>query len=483
MGTMLLVSATGPERRVALVENGVTTEVLVESARGRRLTGNIYYGRVVRVLPGMQSAFLDLGLERTAFLYAGDLNDDVANDESEVPINQRLTEGQSLLVQIAKEPMGTKGARVTNHISLPGRFLVLLPENDHVGISRRIEDAAERERLKETATAFCPEGFGLIVRTVAEQFDTEGFKDDLAFLERLWKELSAKVDNSKVPALIHEDLDLILKATRDLLRPDFDALYVDDDAEFERISAFVETFMPRCSPLIKRYTEKVPLFTRYGVDPEISRATEGKVWLKSGGSIVIEHTEALTAIDVNTGRYVGKSNLEDTILKINLEAVKEVAYQLRLRNIGGIIVIDFIDMESEVGRTMVQEAMESALSHDRVRTNVLPMSSLGLIEMTRKRVGESLTQTLTENCHYCGSRGWTLSRSEIARQVLNKVLDTLSSQGKISSVAIDAHPKIVEALYEGYREDLAAIELEYGAKLAICEKEFQCFDQFTVKGS
>ena len=479
MGSMLLVSANGPERRVALVEHDVTTEVLVESARGKRLTGNIYYGRVVRVLPGMQSAFLDLGLERTAFLYAGDLNDDAANDGADVPINQRLTEGQNLLVQIAKEPIGTKGARVTTHISLPGRFLVLLPDNDHVGISRRIEDETERDRLKETATAFCPEGFGLIVRTVAEQFDTEGFKDDLAFLERLWKELSEKVDESKVPALIHEDLDLILKATRDLLRPDFDCLYVDDDAEFERISAFVETFMPRCSPLIKRYTEKSPLFTRY----EISRAMEAKVWFKSGGSIVIEHTEALTAIDVNTGRYVGKSNLEDTILKINLEAVKEVAYQLRLRNIGGIIVIDFIDMESEDHRATVQEAMESALSHDRVRTNLLPMSSLGLIEMTRKRVGESLTQMLTENCNYCGSRGWTLSRSEIARQVLNKVIDTLSSQRKFSSVVIDAHPKIVEALYEDYREDLDAIEVEYGAKLAICEKESQYFEQFTVKGS
>jgi ribonuclease G len=305
----------------------------------------------------------------------------------------------------------------------------------------------------------------------------------LAFLKRLWKELSEKVDESKVPALIHEDLDLILKSTRDLLRPDFDALYVDDDVEFERISAFVKTFMPRCTPLIKRYTEKSPLFTRYGVEHEISRAIEPKVWLKSGGSIVIERTEALTAIDVNTGRYVGKSNLEETILKINLEAVKEVAYQLRLRNIGGIIVIDFIDMESEAHRATVQEAMETALSHDRIRTNVLPMSSLGLIEMTRKRVGESLTQMLTENCNYCGSRGWTLSRSEIARQVLNKVIDTLSSQRKISNVAIDAHPKIVEALYEDYREDLDAIKVEYGAKLAICEKDSQYFEQFTVKGS
>ena len=498
-GPILLSSVSGPERRVALIENGATTEVFMEPVSGKRLVGNIYKGRVVRVLPGMQSAFIEIGLERTAFLFAGDLaagEGDESNDGSDpgdetdtgkpsvrpiTPIADRLSEGQDIIVQVAKEPMGTKGARVTSQITLPGRHVVYMPTVRHVGVSRRIQDETERDRLRAAAEALCPDDGGLIVRTAGEGFDDTALREDLALLLELWTDICDRAKAAKPPTLLHSDLDLALQSARDLLRPDFEALYVDDVHEYDRIAKFLERFMPRCRHLLRLDEEDPPLFTRYGVEHDISRAMGRKVWLKSGGSIVIDQTEALTAIDVNTGRYVGKSNFEDTVLKANLEAVREIAYQLRLRNIGGIIVIDFIDMAKQESREAVHTALLDALSQDKVRTRVLPMSQLGLIEMTRKRVRESLNRMMAQSCRRCEGRGFVLSPNEIARQVLVRVRDTIGTRRDLKRIEIQAHSKVVEVVYDDYREQIEAIEQSRCVSIEVTRAQGGYIEHFEVK--
>ena len=492
-GSILLSSVSGPERRVALIENGATTEVFMESVSRERLVGNIYKGRVVRVLPGMQSAFVEIGLERTAFLFAGDLaagdGDDVADDRETTdssirpmtPIAERLSEGQDLIVQVAKEPMGTKGARVTSQITLPGRHVVFMPTVRHVGVSRRIPDEGERERLRTIAEALCPDDAGLIVRTAGEGFDEAALREDLALLLELWRDICDRARGVKPPHLLHSDLDLALQSARDLLRPDFEALYVDDVHEYDRIARFLERFMPGCRHLLRLDEEDPPLFTRYGVEHDISRAMGRKVWLKSGGSIVIDQTEALTAIDVNTGRYVGKSNFEDTVLKAYLEAVREIAYQLRLRNIGGIIVIDFIDMAKPESRELVYHALLEALRHDKVRTRVLPMSQLGLIEMTRKRVRDSLSRRVAQSCRRCEGRGWILSPGEVARQVLVRVRDTIGTRRDLKRIEIEAHSKVVEIVYDDYRDQLEAIEQSRCVEIDVTPAQGGYIEHFEVK--
>ena len=487
MGSILLISAVGPERRVALIEDGVTTEIMRESAGHERLVGNIYKGRVVRVLPGMQSAFVEVGLDRAAFLYAGDLpRDDVdlGDDGTRkvAPIAERLTEGQDLMVQVAKEPLGTKGARITSQITLPGRFVVYMPTVDHIGVSRRIEDEGERERLRVLAERHAPARGGLIVRTAAEGCDEASLAEDLRFLSALWDDILDRSSKSKAPVLLHKDLDITLMATRDLLRPDFEALIVDSAIEYDRLVEFLDTFMPACRSLLALDDGDPPIFTRYGVEHDISRALERKVWLKSGGSIVIDQTEALTAIDVNTGRYVGKTNFEDTVLKINLEAVREIAYQLRLRNIGGIIVIDFIDMAHEKSQKGVYEALVTALEGDKVRTRVLPMSALGLVEMTRKRVRESLPRSLAEPCRRCDGRGWTLTAHEIARQVVARIRDTLSTKRDLlKRVDIEAQTTVAETVWSEYRDVLEGLERRFGVEIGVHARPNLDIERFEVK--
>ena len=310
----------------------------------------------------------------------------------------------------------------------------------------------------------------------------EALTDDLEFLKTLWTDLKKKADTEKPPALLYEELDLTLKAVRDLLRPTFDAVYVDCQDEYQRIAAFIEMYMPRCRPLLKHYYESPPLFSRYGVEREISRAMNHKVWLKSGGYIVIDHAEALTSVDVNSGRYVGKSNFEDTILKINLEAVKEIAYQLRLRNIGGIIVLDFIDMAEVANQQQVQDALAEALESDRVRCKILPMSPIGLVEMTRKRVGRSLSQMLTESCQYCDGRGWSFNRREITRQILQKVLDTIASRKDATRVTVKAHKRVVDALYDEYQPHLLAIEKRTGVEIKAEHRDHFHLEHYEVRG-
>ena len=398
MASELVINVTAHETRISLIEKGTIAELYIERTREKGIVGNIYKGRVVRVLPGMQAAFVDIGLEKAAFLYVADVfdaieeyenlmddgkkedhHDDDSNQEFKVlhPIEDLLQEGQELLVQVSKEPIGTKGARITSHISLPGRHVVYMPTVDHVGISRRIEDEEERERLREIVDRVRQPGCGFIVRTASEGKSEDDLRADMQYLAKVWAAIVSTKEKATAPSLIHADLDVVQKVVRDIVTDDVNRIVIDSKPDHDRIVQFISTFMPKMKSSIELYDEEEPIFDQYGLEVEISRALGRKVWLKSGGYIIIEQTEALTAIDVNTGRFVGKHNLEDTILKTNLEAVKEIAYQLRLRNIGGIIIIDFIDMEKEVNREKVYAALEDALKIDKSKTNILKFPSWG----------------------------------------------------------------------------------------------------------
>jgi len=444
MSKELIINATDHETRVALVENGILQELFIERPAEGDIASNIYKGRVLRVLPGMQAAFVDIGLNQAAFIYVADVlnnyqefeqlmqssseedEDDLADPETrERPpsldqnfmIEELLHEGQEIMVQVSKAPIGNKGARITSRISLPGRFLVLMPTTNHIGISRRIEDENERRRLKEALAAIRQDNYGLIARTVSDGIGTEKLADEMNFLVSLWEEIQKKNTNAPTPSLLHEELNVTLRAVRDLFTREVDKLVIDQKSGYEDILRFLDTFMPGLKNSVELYEDQEPIFDAYNLESEISRAVKKKVWLKSGGYIVIEHTEALVAVDVNTGRFVGKHNLEETILKTNLEAVKEIAYQIRLRDIGGLIIIDFIDMEKKSNRERVFNALKDALKKDRSKTNVVPMSELGLIEMTRKRTRETLNRMLCEPCFYCEGEGYLQSKRTICYNI------------------------------------------------------------------
>jgi len=503
MARLLLVNRRPDQRRVALIESGVTTELFFERIRDRSLVGNIYLGRVVRVLPGMQAAFVDVGLGRTGFLYVGDVahpeaaqltlgpeaDDGMPHDGGDAarqgrgdrypPINELLTQGQKILVQVAKAPMGTKGARLTAHITLPGRYLVYMPTVTQVGVSRRINDQEERARLRAIVDAIRPQGEGLIIRTVGEDATEEEFRDDLAFLVDLWRDVQRRALDASPPQLIHEDLDLTLRSIRDLIQSDEDRVVVDDDAELARILDFVQRFMPNFAGSVQRWDSSEPMLERFGVEWEITRASRRKVWLKSGGYILIDRTEALTAIDVNTGRYVGKANFEETIVDINLEAVREIAYQLRLRDIGGIVVIDFIDMESKANRQRVTDALSGEFTKDRARTKVLPMSGLGLVEMTRKRVRNSIVQDLTEPCFYCEGRGYLRSNRVTADSIIIHLHQQLrGNEGQVAEVR--AHPRITELMVDEYADELNKIEKLYQARLELVDQPTSHLEHYHI---
>jgi ribonuclease G len=503
MSNELVINTSSHETRVALIENGTIAELYIERSKVKGIVGNIYKGKVVRVLPGMQAAFVDIGLEKAAFLYVADVFDALdeydsfmegngskkevgQEEESEGPvlhpmhpIEELLQEGQELLVQISKEPIGTKGARITSHISLPGRHLVYMPTVDHVGISRRIEDEEERERLREIVDRIRPAGSGFIVRTVSEGKSEDDLLADMKYLLKLWEEVAKKKDNVHAPALIHSDLDVTQKVVRDILTESVDRIVVDSKPEYDKVVQFITTFMPKMKYSIELYDEEEPIFDNFGLEVEISRALGRKVWLKSGGYIIIEQTEALTAIDVNTGRFVGKHNLEDTILKTNLEAVKEIAYQLRLRNIGGIIIIDFIDMEKEVNREKVYGALEEALKADKSKTNILKISELGLVEMTRKRVRESMGRMMCEPCPYCEGRGYVKSKitvcHEIFRELRREMLDIRGAK-----VTLTVHPQVADLLYDEERRGLEELERRFKKRITVRAKPGFHQEQFEI---
>ena len=519
MANELVINVTPYETRAALIESGLVTELFIERERNRGYVGNIYTGRVLRVLPGMQAAFVDIGLERAAFLYVSDVcredgqhvpqplqEEDVdevesveegtyaeqAGEESpyayvlhgklspqEAHIEDLLREGQEILVQVTKDPLGTKGPRVTMHASLPGRHLVFMPTVNHVGVSRRIEEEKERERLKKIIQAIKPPGTGFIVRTVSRGKLEKEFSSDMDYLLRVWEEIQVRKEQKRAPALLHEDLNLTLRLIRDLFTPEVDRLVIDSAPDHERVLSFVETFLPKLRNQVFLYERDEPIFDAYRVEVQISEALRRKVWLKSGGYIVIDEAEALTPIDVNTGKFVGQRNLEDTILKTNLEAVKEIVYQLRLRNIGGIIIIDFIDMEKKEHRESVYLALQEALKSDRSQTNILKISELGLVEMTRKRTRESILRTLCESCAYCDGKGHVKSRQTICYEIFRQIRrECHSLQGQ--KIVLSLHPDIAGLLYSQEHEGLETLEQDCGKTILIKTRYDFHVEQFEI---
>jgi Rne/Rng family ribonuclease len=529
----MIISSSAHETRVAILEDDQVAEIFIERERSRGVAGNLYKGRVSKVLPGMQSAFVDLGLERDGFLYVSDvvpsfddLEPDVDEDDApavngtagsaptgsrkgpgrrsgpgartdaadaggrrgerdptartaarsdkgpEPKIEELLKEGQEIIVQVAKEPIGTKGARLTSHATMPGRFLVFMPTVDHVGVSRKIESREERSRLRGIVRTFRERhGFngGVIIRTAAAGRPEEDIVSDLTYFHRIWTEIRQKADSSRAPAVVYREASLVAKLLRDLLTEEFSAIRIDDEAEYRRVLELVERIMPSLAPKVKLYQKEYPIFEEYGVQAEIDKALRSKVWLKSGGSIVINQTEALVAIDVNTGRYVGKKTagrLEDTILKTNLEAVKEIVRQIRLRDLGGIIVLDFIDMEEKKNRQKVLQAVEQELRKDRAPSKALQVADFGLVIITRKRVKQSLERVLTEPCPYCAGSAVIKSSSTICHEILSEV-KKISGDLNGQSLVLRVNPDIARAFKDEEHAVLRELKQSLGRDLMV----------------
>ena len=450
MNKEILVDANGFSTRVAVIEDGSPVELYVEQEGTARLVGNIYNGRVQNVLPGMQAAFIDIGLERNAFLYAGDivLSDDPDDEiEQQIPsrkIGDLLKKDQTIMVQVAKDPVGTKGARVTTHITLAGRSLVLMPTMDYVGVSRRIEKDEERVRLRKILNEIKPQGMGVIVRTASAGKTKEMFEEDLESIRHLYDSIEKKAKSVKAPALLHEEQSLVYRTVRDLLMKDVDRVFVNEQNCFEQIKSIAEVMAPKLKARIL-LKQSEALFDRYDTEGKIDKALSRKVWLKSGGYVIIDRTEALTCIDVNTGKFVGKDNLEKTITATNCEAAKEIAKQLRLRDIGGIVIIDFIDMEKESNRSMVLGTLKNALRDDHTRSHVFGFTHLGLVEMTRKKTGRNIGDTLQEICPYCNGDARVLSPVSMVAKIKKQTMQVLRGSNN-KRMLIEAHPDVVEAL-------------------------------------
>jgi ribonuclease G len=486
MRAEILINVTPQEVRAALVENGALQEVLIERASRRGLIGNCYKGRISRVLPGMQAAFVDIGLERTAFLHASDIAQlrSVADDSDaphELSIRELVREGQDLLVQILKEPMGTKGARLTTFIALPSRFLVLLPEGGNIGVSARIEDEQERARLKESMRQIIPveSGCGCIVRTAAEGVDVEALRADMLFLQKLWDIIGRKASQSSSGDLVHEDLALTVRVIRDLVGSDIERIRADSKEAYENLVEFAGTFMPNLVPLIELYTEQRPILDLYGVEDEIQRGLGRKVPLKSGGYVIFDQTEAMTTVDVNTGAYVGHRNLEETIFRTNLEAAVAIARQLRLRNLGGIIIIDFIDMMQEVHQQQVVEALEGVLAADHARTQINEVSALGLLEMTRKRTRESLEHIMCRACPTCDGTGYLKTPETVCYEIFREILRQ-HRQFKFKEVVILAHEEVIEMFLDEESVSLAELEEFTGKPIRLQVEAMYIQDQYDV---
>lgn len=498
----LVVNAIGPEIRVVLLENGILVEIYIERRDESHITGNIYKGRIQRVLPGMQAAFVDIGLNQAAFIYVDDIlyernepaenffltqqpdedGDDtetaeetgevepfpamVAAPAGKTPIEELISEGQEILVQVARSPIGTKGARLTTYISLPGRFLVLMPTVDHIGISKRIADEQERTRLRELIESMRTKPYGYIVRTAGEGVSAETVAHEMQFLNNLYDDILEQNKTAPAPCLLHQELTVTLRSVRDLLAHEADKVTIDSPAVYKSVVAFTKKFMPRLQDSVILYNGKEPIFDTYNLEVDIQRALRKKVWLKCGGYIVIENTEALVTVDVNTGKFVGKRNFEETILQTNLEAVKEIAYQIRLRNLGGIIIIDFIDMESKNNQEKVYNALKDALKKDKAKTNVLPMSELGLIQMTRKRVVRSLPKMLYEPCFYCDGEGMLLSRETLCYTIYREVIRQSIDAGGCR-FQLKVHPVIAELLLGEKNSLITMLESQINCRIGI----------------
>jgi len=485
MSKEIIFNCTEYETRIAILEDRELANLYVERIDERSIAGNIYKGKVVRIVPGIQAAFVDIGLERTAFLYVADTYHEISRemdlftngDDNPIelecppknytrPMENILKEGQEVLVQVSKESLGTKGARVTTHISLPGRNLVSMPTSHHTGISKRITDEQERERLREIIERLRPEEYGFIARTASEGAQEAELKGDFDYLCKLWNTIREKEQRTSAPGLVHRELSMTLRAIRDLYTKDVERIVIDSEEEYKETIDFIDTFMPNMKYSVDLYQDAVPIFDHFGIELDISKMLRKKVWLKSGGYIVIEETEALCAIDVNTGKYIGKKNMEETILKTNMEAVKEIAYQLPVRNIGGIIIIDFIDMEMETNREKVFDALTAEMEKDRSKTNIQKISEIGLIEMTRQRRRKSLRDTMCETCPYCSGRGKVKSKASVCYEIFREV-EREAAYGAAETFCVLVHPEVAQLLLEDENNVLKNLETKLGRKVLV----------------
>ncbi len=501
MANEIAINVTREGTRVAVLEHGVLSELYLDRQSKKDFVGNIYKGKVAKVLPGMQAAFIDIGLEKAAFLHVSDLSTDTepgdtlmdgdAEEDEQAPemprprrqsgrpIEDLLQGGQELMVQISKGPIGTKGPRVTNYISLPGRYLVFMPNVEHIGVSRRIPKDEERARLKEIMKRVRQPGCGYIVRTVSEGVKEEDLRADVEFLSLAWQDVLKNREALPAPNLLHSDLSLTVRVVRDHFSKKVDRLLIDSREEYEQVKDLVMRYMPDQASRVHFYGKEEPLFDHLGVEHEIGRAMSRKVWLKSGGYLVIDHTEAMTVIDVNTGRFVGKRDQEETILKNNLEAVREIAYQIKLRGIGGIIIADFIDMEREKNRDKVYQALVDAMANDKAKSRISRISDLGLIEISRERVREDLLRTLSEPCRYCDGRGYTKSPSTVAHEIFRE-LRRLGTSPEERRIIVGVHPHVAEVLQEEEAQGVEEFERELEAKVIVKPDSGLHLEQFDI---
>jgi ribonuclease G len=487
------------ETRVAVQEGNLLTELYLERHRHRSIVGSVYKGTVTNVLPGMQAAFVDIGLAKDAFLYAGDYianladvrsmlaaesdgDEDDADADADVdteeeprreatgPIENMLSRNQTVLVQVSKESLGTKGARITSFISLPGRYVVYMPQARHIGVSRRIHDERERERLRAALRGLDLPPGGFILRTNAEGKGETEFAQDVEFLTRLWRQIQTRYEQAAAPAVLHEEMDLTFRVVRDLFSPEVDEFVVDDRAAYDKCLGYVQALVPALADRVRLYTDRAPIFDAFGIEKDIEKALRRRVWLKSGGYIVIDHTEALVSIDVNTGKYVGKRDFEQTVLKINLEAVNEVVRQIRLRDLGGIIIIDFIDMEVPDHREQVEKALKRALAEDKARTNVLQISELGLVEMTRKRVRQDLRALLTQHCATCRGTGVVKSDETLAAEIYRAIQAKAAAEappGEGREIVARVHPDLAGYIEREAPDVLERLEAALEVKVSV----------------
>ena len=495
MASEIIINSNPREIRVALVENNQLAEIFIEHKAKKGIVGNIYKGVVTKILPGMQVAFVDIGLEKAGFLYVGDIdvidlieleNDNEDFDDMElgkegasqeegkssrggqgIPIQDLLKEGQDLVIQVAKNPLGTKGARITSFITLAGRHIVYMPTINQVSVSRRIEGEAEKNRLRDLVAEIGRPDEGYIIRTAGLGRQKEDFLPDVNFLHKLWDNLQGRSDSQKAPCLLYEDLNLIFRSIRDLFNEDVERLVIDSKIDYEKCVEFCASYLPHLVDKIELYKEPVPIFDYYGIEIEINRALGRKIWLKSGGFITIDQTEALVAIDVNTGKFVGHTDPEETILKTNLEALKEIVYQLRLRNIGGIIIVDFIDMAKEESKEIVWNSLTQELKFDRSRTNILKISELGLVEMTRKRVRGSLSQTLCDPCPYCDGKGHIKSPTTVCYEIIRALQRLVTNNLTQKNITIEVPPPVYDLLFEEETSYLDDIEKSYNIEVNV----------------
>ncbi len=480
----ILINVTSQESRIAVLENGMLQELLIERTSSRGLVGNIYRGKVIRVLPGMQAAFINIGRERSAFLHAAEILP-IAEEETleqKIPtpdINELLHDGQTITVQVIKDELGTKGARLTTHLTIPSRYLVYMPDNDHVGISQRIDNEEERQRLK-TLLDDRPQGSGgYIVRTAAEGAAEDDLKRDSEFLLKLWEQIKLKIQKAKAPAVVHEDLDLPLRFVRDLVPTDVEKIRIDSELVHSRLLEFLDDFVPNLNKSLEFYTGERPLFDLFNVEDDIEKSLHRKVTLKSGGYLIIEQTEAMVTIDVNTGAFVGYRNLEDTIFKTNLEAASALARQLRLRNLGGMVIIDFIDMKDEEHKRQVLRTLEKAIDKDHAKTQISEVSSLGLVQMTRKRSRESLEHVLCEPCTTCNSRGSIKTAQTVCYEILRE-LHRSAKAYEAKQYLVLASQEVVDRMLDEETNHLAELETLINKPVRFQAEPLYTQEQFDV---